>query len=59
MKNSVKDLTAKYHQFHLQTMNGLDDRVYKIENTEDIHLISPYHKAKKKSTRFITVKRLH
>ena len=29
-------------------LNGLDDRVYKIENTEDIHLISPYHKAKKK-----------
>ena len=29
-------------------LHGLDDRVYKIENTEDIHLISPYHKAKKK-----------
>ena len=28
-------------------MNGLDDRVYKMENTEDIHLISLYHKAKK------------
>ena len=28
-------------------LNRLDDRVYKIENTEDIHLISPYHKAKK------------
>ena len=27
-------------------LNGLDDRVYKIENTEDIHLISPYHKEK-------------
>ena len=28
-------------------LNGLDDRVYKIEDTEDIYLISPYHKAKK------------